>query len=117
MKKSLSKNERLKKRSDIDRVFSSGRKVSCSGARLLYIANGLPVNRIVIAPVRKIGGSVRRNRVKRLGKEAYRNIKHGVRLGYDLAFVMFPGEFGYEERKAQVASLLRRAGLFEKNGE
>ena len=117
MRRSLSKKERLHKKSDIDQVFLSGLKYSCPGARLLLVKNGLRENRIVVAPVRKIGSSVYRNRVKRLGKEAYRNIKHRIRPGYDLAVVFFQGEFTYEERKAQLVSLLTRAGLYIKDGE
>jgi ribonuclease P protein component len=84
------RRERLKKRDEINRVFKKGHSVACPGARLFYLDNGLPYNRIVFTFARKFGNAVERNRARRLGREAYRLLRGGVRTGYDLALLLYP---------------------------
>jgi ribonuclease P protein component len=112
MKKSLTRRERLRGRAAIKRVFTVPRKIVCPGARLLLTENGLDYNRIVVSTVRGFGKAVARNRARRIGKEAYRCIKRSIKPGFDLAFILFPGDFSYEERISQFSFLLKKAGLF-----
>jgi len=111
MKRSLTKGERLTRKSDFERVFAAGERRSCSGARLVYKKNGLPWNRFAVCPVRKYGDAVHRNRAKRLGKEAYRHIKDRLKPGYDLVMVVYPGTDTFGNRYSQLESLLKKAGL------
>ena len=53
MRKSLTRDERLRSQSDISRVFKSSSRVSCSGAKLVYRKNDLGWNRIAVTLVRK----------------------------------------------------------------
>jgi ribonuclease P protein component len=140
MKKSLTKKERLRGMANLKKVFAvSGtegraaykirglsRKTVCPGAKLCAVENGLDYNRVVVSPVRRIGGSVVRNRVRRVGKEAYRYIKSSIKPGFDLAFILFSaeksglsgprrnisGDFSYGERISQFSFLLKKADLF-----
>ena len=108
------RHERLKKRGDIDRVFRKGRSVGCPGARLFYIDNGLDHNRIVFTFVRKYGNAVERNRARRLGREAYRLLKRGMKTGRDLALLAYPPDGarpGLEFRVRQFRALITKAGL------
>lgn len=82
--------ERLKRRDDINRAFKKGRSVTCPGAKLFYCNNGLLYNRIVFTFTRKFGNAVARNRARRLGREAYRLIRDGIKTGYDLAVLVYP---------------------------
>jgi ribonuclease P protein component len=86
----LKKWERLKKNGDITGVFKKGRSVTCQGAKLFYLENGLSHNRIVFTFGRKYGNAVQRNRARRLGREAYRLLKGGVKTGYDLVLLAYP---------------------------
>ncbi len=52
-----------------------------------------------------------RNRHKRLCREAFRALKERIKPGYDLAFVLYPGSFGYQDRLDQMEVVLDRAGL------
>ncbi len=73
--------------------------------------NTLPYNRVLVAPVKKAGNSVDRNRLRRVGKEAYRRLKPQLSGGFDLAFVVYPGDYSFSERLEQFQHLLRDARL------
>jgi ribonuclease P protein component len=112
------RRERLKKRDDITRVFKKGRSVTCPGAKLFYLGNGLVHNRIAFTFARKYGNAVERNRARRLGREAYRLLKRGAETGYDLVLLVYPQtEDGRPKkpflslRMRQLKSLFAKAGL------
>jgi ribonuclease P protein component len=116
------RQERLKRREDISRVFKKGRSVICPGAKLFYVDNGLPHNRIVFTFARKFGNAVERNRARRLGREAYRYVRGGLKTGYDLALLVYPAEKpgaaagkpekpGLSRRMRQLQALFSKAGL------
>ncbi|NBB90443.1 MAG: ribonuclease P protein component [Spirochaetes bacterium] len=111
MSESLTRDERLRRRTEIRRVFEHGRNFSCRGLRLRIMENTLPYNRVLVAPVKKAGHSVDRNRLRRVGKEAYRRLKPRLRGGFDLAFVVYPGDYSFSERLEQFQHLLRDARL------
>lgn len=71
--------------------------------------NALPYNRVLVAPVKKAGNAVRRNRLRRVGREAYRRLKARMATGYDCAFVVYPGDYTFRERLEQFERLLRDA--------
>ena len=111
MKKSLTKEERLKRRSDLDRVFGAGRRRSCSGANLVYLPNGLERSRFAVCTVRKYGKAVDRNRVKRVFRELFRTRKDRIEPGFDIVFVVYPGRESYKTREEQFSSLLKQERL------
>lgn len=51
-------------------------------------ANGLPHSRLGITTSRRLGGAIRRNRARRLLREAYRTHRGQLPLGFDLVFVV-----------------------------
>lgn len=113
MRKNLTKKERLKKKSEISRVFNEGRSVSCSGARLHFMPNGKILNRVVFIPARKFGNAVERNYLRRHAKEIYRQEKERFTVGYDIAVVFYPGtKYDFRKRKEQFMYLLKKAGMF-----
>lgn len=109
MSESLTKDELLRRKAEIRRVFENGKHVSCRGLRLRVMENALPHNRVLIAPVKKAGNAVRRNRLRRVGKEAYRRFKPRLAGGFDMAFVVYPGNYSFEDRLEQFERLLRNA--------
>lgn len=73
---SLTRNERVKKKSDFEKIYSSA-KVLFSSDRLikvhfLFVDSGTPGIKIAAAVSKKSGKAVWRNRLKRLIKESYR---------------------------------------------
>jgi len=114
MRKNHTKQERLGKRSDIDRVFREGNSVSVYGARLIRAENGLAFNRVVFIPARKYGHAVSRNRIRRHAKEIYRQEKHRFITGLDIVIVFYPGsEYDYSKRKEQMIHLFSKAGIIQ----
>ncbi|MCL2609191.1 MAG: ribonuclease P protein component [Treponema sp.] len=109
------REERLKKRGQIKEVFKKGKPFGCAGAKLFVSRNGLGLNRICFTFARGFAGAVRRNRAKRLGREAYRMLKPGLKPGFDLIFLAYPERQdlrpGLAERLKQMELLFTRAGL------
>jgi ribonuclease P protein component len=111
MRRNLSRRERLKAKADLQRVFTRAASSETKGLRLLYIENELKWNRMAVCPVRGFRKAVLRNRQKRVCREAYRRVKERIRPGFDLAFVLYPGAYGFDERLRQVETVVERAGL------
>jgi ribonuclease P protein component len=111
MRKSLTSRERLKARAALKNIFASASNAETRGIKLFYIENSLLWNRIAVCPVRGFRKAVLRNRQKRFCREAYRQIKERLKPGYDLAFVLYPGAYGFSERLDQMQAVLERAGL------
>ncbi|MGE3957857.1 MAG: ribonuclease P protein component [Vicinamibacterales bacterium] len=68
-------SERIKRRSDYQKVYDRGVKVHTKTFTLFRLPNGLEVGRLGIAATRKLGGAVVRNRAKRLVREVFRRNK------------------------------------------
>ena len=85
--------------------------MSCPGAKLFKLRNGLDYSRIAFAFPRKYGNSVERNRSRRLSREAYRLLRNGIRKGYDLVLLVYPGRDTFQDRMEQLRGLFSRAGL------
>ena len=72
----LSKNERIKKKNEISRVFNSGKRIYTNSRNLKAIfcfgEDDSGTIKIVPAVHKKAGNAVWRNRVKRLPRESYR---------------------------------------------
>jgi ribonuclease P protein component len=113
MSESLTKDERLRRRTDIRHVFEHGRNFSCRGLRLRIVVNDLSYNRVLVVPVRKAGKAVRRNRLRRIGKEVYRRLKPRLAGGFDMAFVLYPGDYRFSDRLEQFERLLRDARVLK----
>ena len=105
------REERLKNRDRIRRLFKQGRSAACNGAKLFLLENKLPNNRIVFTFARKYGNAVERNRSRRLSREVYRLLRPGLKTGFDLALLVYPGKDEYEARRGQMLILFKKTGL------
>jgi ribonuclease P protein component len=86
------RSHRLGSRRHYDGVFDA--RVRQSGGPLTVFAapNGLGHCRLGLSLTRRLGNAVRRNRVKRLLREAYRLHQHELPAGYDMVVVVRPHE-------------------------
>jgi ribonuclease P protein component len=72
----FTKAERLTLNKEFERVFHEGKILKNDQLILYTIPNDLHNSRLGLVVSKKIGNAVRRNRVKRLLREAYRLNKH-----------------------------------------
>lgn len=105
------RTEHIKKSSDFSAVFKHGRKAAAQGASLFVLPNGGGNNRIGFALPRGYGNAVKRNRSKRISREAYRLMKGRLKTGYDMVLLVRPGQDSFKQRCRQLNFLFRRAGI------
>lgn len=86
------KTRRLRTREEFSAVYDA--KVRESRGPLMIYArpNGLGHPRLGLSTSRKVGTAVRRNRIRRLLREAFRHLQHDLPAGYDLLIVVRPHE-------------------------
>ena len=104
--------EKLKGRNEIREVFGKRKGVSCIGAKLFMLQNGLAHNRIAFTFSRKFGTAVERNHSRRLSREVYRLLRNELKKGYDLVLLVNPGRDIFSVRMEQMRNLFSRSGLF-----
>ncbi|MEI8095192.1 MAG: ribonuclease P protein component [Spirochaetales bacterium] len=109
MRRSLTKQERLKKKEEFQRVYKSPIQFSCMGAKLALASNSLDKSRLGVGLSKKFGNSVERNRAKRQVREIFRLHKQTIQPGFDLVFLVFPGKFSYADRQRQFLQLVGRS--------
>lgn len=81
-------NQRLRKKSDVDRVFSQGRRVYSSCYQAVYLKNDLSYPRLaIIVAKKKCPLSVGRNHFRRLVREHFRLNQHQLG-GVDLVVLL-----------------------------
>ncbi len=114
MKRSLTRKERLRSSHDIKAMFGSATRLEAHGIKVFIHGNGLPQNRIAIVVARGCGGSVRRNREKRVTREAYRELKTGLKSGNDILFIIRRFGQSVRERTHAMRTLFRRADLCDR---
>ncbi len=73
--------------------------------------NGTAVTRMAVVVGRGCGSAVKRNREKRITREAWRSLKDRVAPGHDVVFVVHRFGAGLDERRSLIAKLIDRAGI------
>ena len=109
----FTRNERVKRSSDIKKLFKTGNNVSTKGAKFFYLPNQLGINRIAFAIPRGYGNAVQRNKSKRISREVYRHYKMSMKTGFDMILLVYPGNDDFNQRSAQFRSLCQKAGILQ----
>ena len=111
------KKERLIKTKDFGKVYKAGRSFSADFAMLKVLPNNLPVNRLGFSiGAKNIKRAYRRNRIRRLFREAYRKNKKALKKGFDmvLAVKKDPAKnLGYEVVEKIFLKLTKNTGVLE----
>jgi ribonuclease P protein component len=81
----LPRVDRIRRRTDFERVYSQGVRISGRFMTLFVLRTGSSQTRLGVAATRKLGSAVVRNRAKRLARELFRRQK--IAGGYDIVIV------------------------------
>ena len=111
MRRSLTRRERIGKGSEIRAILAAAGRLEAGGLRMAHRPNGSDVTRMAVVVSRGCGGAVKRNREKRITREAWRSLKDQVAPGHDVVFVVHRFGAGLEERRLLIAKLIDRAGI------
>jgi len=103
---------RLKKEKDFKSVFNSGKRLFSGSLTLVY----LPSSSIKAgyAVSKKHGGSVTRNRIKRLLRESFRSFLPNI--GQNFFFVFIPkvkDEYSYAQFTRDMEYLFKKGGFLD----
>lgn len=71
-------------------VYDGKTRESRGPLTVYAITNSFPYPRLGLSVSRRVGNAVRRNRIKRLLRDAFRLLQHDFPAGYDLVLVVRP---------------------------
>jgi ribonuclease P protein component len=110
------KSRRLGGRLQFAAVFDAKVKEARGPLALYSLPNDLGHPRLGISISRRVGIAVRRNRIKRLLREAFRAHQHDLPVAYDLVFVVRPHEplILAEYQKLMTALMLRSHAAWQR---
>lgn len=105
---------RLKKEKDFNLVFNKGKRLY--SARLTVIILPSSELKAGFAVSKKHGGSVKRNRIKRLLRESFRSFTPKIRQNFFFVFIpKVKEEYSLQDYKKNMQYLFKKGGLLKDN--
>lgn len=77
----------MNKNKDFLITYNKGKNIVCNFAAVYFRFNNRPYNRLGITAGKKVGDSIRRNRAKRIIRQAYRENEVILPIGIDIVIV------------------------------
>ncbi len=101
---------RLKKEKDFNLVFNKGKRLYSSELTLVYIPS--EQLKAGYAVSKKHGGSVNRNRIKRLLRESFRSFTPLIRQNFFFVFIpKVKNEYSLEKFKESMGYIFKKGGI------
>ena len=112
---SLISPDKLKKKWEFSRAYEKGKRYWNNTFTIYVVPNHTDKTRLGVTVSKKVGKSVKRNRVKRLIRESFRLSKDRILPGYDITVVAKPTAYGLKCQQSQSAllQLLHRARMLK----
>ena len=103
----------LRKKEDFNALYNKGKSFPSKHVVVLVRQNGLSFSRKAFLASKKVGGSVERNRSRRLMREAFRSLDFPVKEGFDILFIARAAILDAKcaDVKTSIGAALKRAGL------
>lgn len=109
MHQKAGKAYRIKRTTEIRRVFEAGQSARDHRLRLVAVPNGLARARLAVGVSKRHGKAVRRNRIKRLCREAFRLSRDQLPPGWDYILIPRAGwDLTLAALRQSVVALARR---------
>ena len=110
---SFPKSSRLNKTYEYRQVYRNGKRVPSANFLLFYRFNSLGESRVGLSAGKKVGGAVRRNRVKRRMREILRRQRPLFQKPVDLVLVAHPGaaDLLFSEMDVEITEMIQKARL------
>ncbi len=106
----------IKKNYEFKRTLDKGKFYGSNTIQIFIKQNNKKINRIGIAISTKVGKAVKRNRIKRLIREVYRDNNKSIKQGYDFVVLWNKKtaieEANYYNIKDSMKKILERAELY-----
>lgn len=112
----FSRELRLRRQKEIDSVYKSGCKLTNSMLKIVVKENNLPFSRLAISVPKKLCNAVRRNRWKRLIREAFRLNKEKIGAGLDIVAIPLvePVKLKLQDIEPRLIELIKQFKDFRK---
>ena len=112
----MKKTIKLKKNYEFNNTFKRGKYFSGKLIECFYIKNNKNINYFGIAISSKICNAVKRNRIKRVIREVYRNLENNIKTGNTFVFLwkkkVNPEECNYNNVLEDMNKLLKKIGIY-----
>jgi len=105
----LRRKERLRKTGQFKAAYAGRARIGDGRLVAYALANGLGVTRLGVSVGKRCGGSVQRNRIKRLLREAFRLARAEFPPGYDIVLVPLDAGRTFAEFEQSLRALVPEA--------
>lgn len=114
----MKKTRMLKKNYDFRRVLSKGTFYRGIYIHIAILKSKNQYNLLGLAINTKAGNAVKRNRIKRLIRENYKNVEEKIKIGYEIVILLNKKtdieELNYKKIEQDLDNIIKNAGIMIK---